>query len=280
MQTAHSKAKRSIVRKGVAVIACFAWACSNMVEPPLPSGAVPMARPPQYALWWQLTERCAGRSADLERITWYVGPGATSLGPSEVQGETYMPSHRIVIAGNFVDIPRLVRHEMLHAILGVPGHPAQFFQRDCAGVVVCDENCVDDGGKLPPADTTGPVVRPTDVDVSARADSAQPSMARDGGWMALTVAIHNPRPTPVRVHLASLGQGYWSAYGYNAVYCQSPDQGSAASELAVGYDSTIVVAGGESQFYAFVLQTSGVCFIMTPFLADDTLPAIRVDPRP
>ena len=280
-QVLESPIRKDVLVRGIAgFTACFAWACGNIVEPPLPAGAVPMAPLPQYTLWWKLTERCAARTSDLARVRWYVVPGVQFLGSPTAQGEYYPLSHRIVLAGGFVDIPPLVRHEMLHAILGVGGHPAEAFQRDCGGVVACDAACLADGGKLPPADTSGPVVRPVDVDVSARVDSTQPSMARDSGWAAITVAIHNSRLTPVRVHLASLGQGYWGAYGYDAAYCDNPTMVLGTSDHSVGYDSTIALGAGEAQLRVFDFAASGVCFIVTPFFADDTLPAIRIQPQP
>src|SRR5215471_5613151 len=107
-----------LFRRAAALVASVAWGCTNLVEPPLPSGAVPMAMPPQYALWWRLTERCAAQSSDLDRISWYIVPGAKDLGPSDIQGEYFPLSHRIVVAGRYVADGPLVRHEMLHAILG------------------------------------------------------------------------------------------------------------------------------------------------------------------
>jgi hypothetical protein len=118
-----------------------------------------------------------------------------------------------------------VRHEMLHAIAADRGHPAEVFQRQCAGVVVCDRTCIAEGGALPQVDSTGPVVRPRDPDVSARADSTNPSLAQDSAWVALTIQVHNSRATLVRVRLTPLhpGQSASKAYGYLRGYCDPPD---------------------------------------------------------
>jgi hypothetical protein len=39
----------------------------------------------------------------------------------------------------------LVRHEMLHDLLGRGDHPAEFFQRRCGAVVYCNAECRADG---------------------------------------------------------------------------------------------------------------------------------------
>jgi hypothetical protein len=40
-----------------------------------------------------------------------------------------------------VDNAAIVRHEMLHDLLGRGDHPAEYFQRRCAAVVACNEAC-------------------------------------------------------------------------------------------------------------------------------------------
>lgn len=49
-----------------------------------------MVAPPQYALWWRLTERCAARVFDPDQISWYVVLGADYLGRADIQGQ-YFP---------------------------------------------------------------------------------------------------------------------------------------------------------------------------------------------
>src|SRR5690349_1091994 len=102
----HRKLERAI-----AMFGSFLYGCTGVVEPPLPVGAVPMEAAPQFALWWRLTERCAGRTGDLASISWYVVPGADNLGSSDIQGEYTSGKRRIVLAGHWADDPLLVRHE-------------------------------------------------------------------------------------------------------------------------------------------------------------------------
>jgi len=240
---------------------------------------VPISPPRQYALWWRLTERCAGRSADFNQISWYAVPDAEDLGEDDVQGEFFPLSHRIVVAGRWVEEPFLVRHEMLHAITGYRTHPAEVFQRRCAGVVVCVEACVADGGALPLPDSTGPVVRPRDLDVSARVDSTNPSLTQDSAWVALTIEVHNSRATPVRVRLTPLQFGDFASptYGYRDGGCEPPAFNGPNFSGVVG--STIILGAGETRRRLFDFQVK-VCTLVKPFFNDDTLDVIRIVPRP
>jgi hypothetical protein len=264
----------------VALAAGLAWSCSNLVDMPLPDGAVPMTMPPQYTLWWKLTERCALRSSDLRRVSWYVVPGADNLGQGEFQGMYFPVNRRIVLAGRHVGDAPLVRHEMLHAILGTSGHPAEDFRRHCGGVVTCEMACLSEGGALTQSDRSGPIVRPSDLEVSARVDSTRPSLARDSGWAALTIAIRNPRSTAVRIRLTPLQPGYFAAatYGYRRGYCDSPTFGGPSYSYLE--DSTTVLAAGETQRKVYDFHVRDVCTVLKPFFNDDTLPNIRIEPQP
>ena len=246
----------------------------------MPRDAVPMAAPPQYALWWRLTERCADRVLDPEQVSWYVVPGAEDLGRADIQGQYFPLSRRIVLAGRYVQNALLVRHEMLHAIVSTTGHPAEDFQQRCGGVVACDLKCLSEGGALPLPDTTGPIVRPVDLDVTARVDSTRPSLARDSGWVALTIAIRNPRTTAVRIRLTPLQPGYFASatYGYWDGRCDAPLVGG--SSYSYVEDSTIVLGAGETRRKVYDFQVWDICTVVTPFFNEDTLPSIRIEPQP
>jgi hypothetical protein len=239
-----------------------------------------MVAPPQYALWWRLTERCAARVVDPGQIRWYVVPGAEDLGQADIQGEYFPVSRRIVVAGRYVQNALLVRHEMLHAITGTSGHPAEDFQRRCGGVVACDATCLSEGGVLPLPDTTGPIVRPVDLDVTAQVDSTRPSMSRDSGWVALTIAVRNPRATAVRLRLTPLQPGYFASatYGYYTEYCESPFFGNPSYSFVE--DSTIVLGAGETRREVYDFQVWDVCTVVKPFFNSDTLQNIRIEPQP
>ena len=248
------------------------------VETPMPAGAVRFIAPPQYALWWRLTERCSGITRDLSAISWYAVPGADSIMviPSRTwaQGFYELAQNRIVLAGHWRSDGGLVRHEMLHALLRRGGHPAEFFQNRCGGVVA-----------YPPprtsVDSTAPLVPLDDLVISARADSTAPSLARDSFYVALTVAIQNPRATPVRVRLTPIRPGFHESetFGFAAHYCDAPSF-SAGSDYFWVADSTFALGPGEVRRMVFDQQTAGVCILYRMFFNVDTLPVIRVAPVP
>jgi hypothetical protein len=272
---------RRLFRRSIAMLTMTSVACMDAVtDPPLPPQAVPMAAMPQYALWWRLAERCSGASGDMGAISWYVVPDATDLGSANVLGMYYSAGHRIVLAGRFAQSGPLVRHEMLHALVTTGEHPSEYFQRRCGGIVTCDDVCLRDGGPLAPVDSGGPIVHAVDLDVAARVDSTSPSLARDSGWVALTIEIQNARTYAVRLRLVPLEPGYFAAatYGYRRGYCDGP----APNDLAYTWrtDSTIVLGPGEVQRQVFDFQVWDVCTIIQPFFNDDTLSAIRITPTP
>ena len=118
------------------------------VAPDLPRGAEPLEPPPpDYAAWWAATEQCAGRTADISRVTWFAMPGRTSFTYQDGQYDGYWWNgvHWILLAGDKVQNGMIVRHEMLHDLLGRGDHPAKWFQERCAGVVECNEVCRADG---------------------------------------------------------------------------------------------------------------------------------------
>jgi hypothetical protein len=184
------------------------------------------------------------------------------------------------LAGRDVQNALLVRHEMLHAIVGTIGHPAEDFQRRCGGVVACDSTCLSEGGVRPPPDTTGPIVRPVDLDVTAQVDSTRPSLARDSGWVALTIAVRNPRATAVRIRLTPVQPQYFASatYGYYTGYCESPIFGNPSYSYVE--DSTIVLGAGETQRTVYDFQVWDVCTVVKPFFNSDTLQSIRIEPQP
>ena len=111
--------------------------------PRLPAGAESLTPLATYTDWWRATEDCAGRTGDMSRISWFVVPGRTSFVYGNVQYDGYWWNgvHWIVLAGDKVANGMIVRHEMLHELLGRGDHPAEYVQQRCAGVVVCNDAC-------------------------------------------------------------------------------------------------------------------------------------------
>jgi hypothetical protein len=268
-------------RRFIAVLLIAGMACrQSTTEPALLVNAVAIAPMPQYALWWRLVERCAGRSGDLSAIHWYIVPGANTLGQNDVQGMYYPATQRIVLAERYARTGSLVRHEMLHALVPEGEHPAEYFQQRCGGVVDCSDVCVRDGGPTPSVDSTGPVVTVDILTLSARADSTAPSLARDSGWVALTIEVGNPHAYAVRLRLRPLSPGYFvsATYGYRLSYCDGSPQGDPTYLWQT--DSTLVLGPNQVQRHVFDFQVWSICTEVRPFFNDDSLSTIRLEPTP
>ena len=133
-----SRAKSSASRRIVTVACLVALSCEMPTDPALPGNAIRFTPPPVYAQWWALTEECSGITRSLDAVQFYRIPNASTI-PDNTYGEVaayWSPaSNRIVLADFYEMQGQLVRHEMLHALLRVSGHPAGYFQGRCAGVV-------------------------------------------------------------------------------------------------------------------------------------------------
>ena len=112
-----------------------AASCASLEPGPLPEGAVPLTAPPAYADWFERTEACAGLSGDFTAIEWYVVPDVTTfeteLGDKVGLWEQTGGVTRITLAGAYTEHEMVVRHEMLHDLLGREGHPQEYFVTRC-----------------------------------------------------------------------------------------------------------------------------------------------------
>ena len=89
------------------------------------------APPAQYRIWWEKTEACSGLSGSFDRIHWEVVPGHDfSCASGECVGH-WQSDHRIFIASDWTSNEMVVRHEMLHDLVGQPGHPNPPFGQGC-----------------------------------------------------------------------------------------------------------------------------------------------------
>jgi hypothetical protein len=168
------------------------FACSGIVDAPIPTGAELFSPPSVYTTWWNLTQSCSGISGNLGSISWY--DAGTSLENPQtgegLAGYWDAAGNNIVLThASTVDGPT-VRHEMLHALLRQPGHLRAQFLGKCAGVVDCEGQCVADGGPFAPP---GDAIRvPSDsIDVSVEVAPATPTSTNDGGFFTVTVRARN-----------------------------------------------------------------------------------------
>lgn len=96
-----------------------------------PEGDVPLDPPPVYREWWAKTEACSGRTGNFDRISWSVIEGYSFPCSSGECAGHWRTNHHIFLAGDWVMDEMVVRHEMLHDLLGRPGHPDPPFGVGC-----------------------------------------------------------------------------------------------------------------------------------------------------
>jgi hypothetical protein len=92
---------------------------------------VPLDPPAVYQEWWAKTEACSGLSGDYSRLTWSVIEGSSFSCSSGQCAGHWSKDHHIFLAGAWAMDEMVVRHEMLHDLIGRPGHPAPPFGVGC-----------------------------------------------------------------------------------------------------------------------------------------------------
>ena len=168
-------------------LALLLWttACHDLTDP-LPTTARRFTPPSVYARWWSMTQACSGIQGSLDRIVWYLVPGAATLDVAGHRWNGYFePTYgggRIVLAGASVMDGPLVRHEMLHALNPAGAHPRALFLARCGGVVACEDECIRDAGPPPAPGSALRRVPAESLAVAVRVDPLQPSASIDQGW--------------------------------------------------------------------------------------------------
>lgn len=119
----------------VALAALLLASCTSVTAPAFPEDElVPYEPLPQYAQWWAQLEECSGVTGELDAISWYSGEGfPIQVGDRLYYGIWWQEGNRIAVQDP-EDGPT-VRHEMLHALLGVVGHPPEMFVARCGSLV-------------------------------------------------------------------------------------------------------------------------------------------------
>jgi hypothetical protein len=195
--------RRALGPRGAAATILFAWAwiCGCDVTG-LPHGAQRFSPPAQYRAWWALTEACSGVRGNFNAVTWYTVPNTNtfSLEGEAVNGAWYGGhDNRIVLGDSAEFVGSLVRHEMLHALLQVSGHPRQQFLGNCSDIVVCIEQCVSDAGGPPDTSQTAALLGPALLPAAVLLAPDTVSMSVDSGWSTITISITNMTNAPARV---------------------------------------------------------------------------------
>jgi hypothetical protein len=119
------------------VLGGLASGCAALApsEPVLPTGSVEISATALYQEWQLKTESCSGLTGDFSTVKFYVVPGVetfpTKDGAKVGEWTSDGVTNRIVIAGNYQNVEMVVRHELLHALLGKAGHPPEYFVDRC-----------------------------------------------------------------------------------------------------------------------------------------------------
>lgn len=96
-----------------------------------PEGDIPLDPPPVYREWWTKNQACSGLQGDFDRLRFSVVPGRSFSCSSGQCAGHWRKDHHIFLAADWVMDEMVVRHEMLHDMIGLPGHPAPPFGKGC-----------------------------------------------------------------------------------------------------------------------------------------------------
>lgn len=190
---------------GLCCLAAAIIACESTVAP-LPSNATAYQPSAVYARWWAMTAACSGYRGILPYVRWYSVPGSTVYLNGRWVNEYWASrGNIIVIPDSLADYATGVRHEMLHALLRVAGHPRDQYLGACAGAVDCGEPCVRDAGPWSAPAPYTPAQKP----LVLSAESTLLPLEADGQrWFRVRVIATNPVDQAVMVSAGTSGFGY------------------------------------------------------------------------
>ena len=178
-------------------IGALAACGDNIVDPALPEAAERFDPPAVYLRWWGMTQECAGVQRNFRDVKWYRTPAARiELNGEYVNAYWSMGSNRVVITDGARNDGSVVRHEMLHALIRQEGHPRTQFVEKCAGVVHCEEGCIEAPATMP---DPPPSVEASELDVQVSLVPSTPSQAVDGGFFSVVITATNPSDRAISV---------------------------------------------------------------------------------
>lgn len=103
--------------------------CTTATEPAEPSA--PISALPDYRQWFEETKACSGLKGSFDDLNFHVVSGDRfTCASGQCVGMWVAPNH-IYIAQPYLRHEMVVRHEMLHALIGQPGHPDPPFAKGC-----------------------------------------------------------------------------------------------------------------------------------------------------
>ena len=129
-------------------------------------------------------------------------------GKSFVGGYYDHGGRRVVLASESRYSGGLVRHEMLHALLGPRGgHPREPFLAQCAEFVGCDESCAEDAGPAPPAPASAVRVAPEALVLGLTSAPDTVRQSDDDAYVRATILVTNPLRQSIIVDVPSFDGG-------------------------------------------------------------------------
>lgn len=212
-------------------------------------------RPIQYATWWRMTEACSGLEGNLDAITWYwVMSSEFSIAGEAYDGYWFAADDRIVLSWPSVSDGRVVRHEMLHALLRSGAHPVEYFVTRCGPLAPCGTACslpessrgVSASAREMPSDSLS-------VSLSLSPTGA-PALSIDSGWVTMMITATNTRGEPVWVPIPSnMGLGYvFAGQGGTFDWLTEPRWAFRAGESrSLAFDVQLNQAGLRDTLWAF-----------------------------
>jgi hypothetical protein len=101
-----------------------------------------MTPPAVYTRWWDEVSACIYRAGDFRQVRWEVVPGEVLVRQRDgLSGSAfyYPGTHVVQLASAWVMHSGIVKHEMAHALLRMPGHEHPVFRaQNTCGVVSSD----------------------------------------------------------------------------------------------------------------------------------------------
>lgn len=199
--------QNAFAQLGFALLLLCVVACERPTGPRFPADAEQYEPLEIYAEWWRMVAACSGTTRDFNEVRWYHAPRASIVATlGRRAGAFYTETgSRVVITSERVSEGPLVRHEMLHALHRVGGHPRSLFMDRCAGLVSCDGDCLKEAGAAPVAAASIRRVPSESLVVWNEVRPSAPRAAIWGGFFVFTVRVRNPYDEPVVVQLAPSG---------------------------------------------------------------------------
>jgi hypothetical protein len=236
-------------------------ACREIVDPPLPDGTTPFTPPSYYTTWWAMTTACSGVTGNPQDLHWFVVPSGTSivLDGAQLSGYWSEASNRIVLRDDATNDGAVVRHEMLHALIRVGGHPRQYFVDRCGGTVDCVTACMADAGPPPTLPPSTPALPADSFDIAVFVTDTTASSA-NGGYFSVTVTATNRAPHQVTAALPPSGDASGDQVAFGFLLESESGQGSTGSVIfdqVLTTSEVLSFAPGETKRQVFDLFARG-----------------------